>query len=77
MTKRNNPKVMSVTGSVNRISKGLTKTLSKPSTNATISEVVKLATDTPGMKCAMIITKSAVIIMRISWFISIEIDVQK
>jgi hypothetical protein len=50
ITSRNNPKVSSVTGRVNKIKRGLIKTLSKLKTTATITDVVKLATKTPFIK---------------------------
>ena len=60
ITSRNSPKVMIVTGKVNNTKMGLMKILSNASTMATITEVVKLATVTPGIKCAMMRTSSAV-----------------
>lgn len=50
ITSRNNPKVSSVTGRVNKIKRGLIKTFSKLKTTATITDVVKLATKTPFIK---------------------------
>ena len=57
---KNKPKVNKVTGKVSKTRMGLMKTLSKPNTMATMTEVVKLATETPGMKWAMAITNTAV-----------------
>jgi hypothetical protein len=48
ITSKNNPKVIIVTGNVNNTSIGLIKILSKPKTMATIIEVPKLSTRTPG-----------------------------
>jgi len=50
ITKRNKPKVMMVTGSVNNTISGFTKILSNPKTTATMTDVVKLATVIPGIK---------------------------
>jgi len=50
MTNKNNPNVNKVTGNVNSIKMGLIKVLSKLKTIATINEVVKFATTTPGIK---------------------------
>jgi len=61
ITNKNNPNVSSVTGSVNKINSGFIKTLSKLKTTATITDVVKLATKTPVIKCAIIITEIAVV----------------
>ena len=60
ITNKKSPKVTMVTGSVSNTKIGFTKMLSKPNTNATMTDVVKLATDTPGIKCAMTITIKAV-----------------
>lgn len=60
ITSKNSPKVSNVMGNVNKISNGFTKRLSSPNTTATIKEVEKLSTLTPGMKCAMITTRMAV-----------------
>jgi hypothetical protein len=49
-TKRNNPKVTTVTGNVKNTSNGLINVLSNPNTNATIIEVIKLETVMPDMK---------------------------
>jgi hypothetical protein len=68
MTNKNNPKVTSVTGKVSKIKIGFTNALSNPKTTATINEVVKLATATPGIKCAMITTRMAVIRILMSRF---------
>ena len=68
ITNKNNPKVSSVTGNVSNTRIGLTKALSNPKTTATINEVVKLATTTPGIKCAMTTTRIAVIIIRMIRF---------
>jgi len=70
ITSKNKPKVISVIGKVNRIRIGFIKMLSSPRTTATISEVVKFAIVTPGIKCAMTTTKIAVINMRRSKFIN-------
>lgn len=50
ITKRNKPKVSTVTGSVKNTMIGLIKMFNNPSTTATISAVVKPAIRTPGMK---------------------------
>lgn len=68
ITSKNNPNVSSVTGSVNKIKRGLIKTLSKLKTTATIIDVVKLATKTPDIKWAIIITEIAVVKRRKSNF---------
>ena len=70
MTNKNKPNVTIVIGKVNKIRMGFIKMLSSPSTMATISDVVKVSTETPGMKCAMTTTKTAVINIRKSKFIS-------
>ena len=44
ITKRNNPKVKIVTGSVNKINIGFTNMFNNPKTIATIIEVAKFAT---------------------------------
>jgi hypothetical protein len=49
-TKRNNPKVTTVTGKVKNTSNGLINVLSNPKTNATIIDVTKLETVMPDMK---------------------------
>ena len=64
ITNRNNPKVSSVTGNVSSTKIGLIKMFKSPKTTATIIDVVKLATETPGIKCAMTMTRSAVMMMR-------------
>jgi len=68
MTRRNNPKVINVTGSVSRTRIGFTNKFSSPKTTATIIAVTKLSDErpcvplraTPGIKCAITITKTAV-----------------
>jgi len=60
ITNRNNPKVISVTGNVSRMRMGLINTFKSPRTIATIMEVLKLATETPGIKWAMTMTRMAV-----------------
>ena len=50
MTNKNKPNVMMVTGKVNKTKIGLMKILSNPKTTATIIEVPKLSTRTPGRK---------------------------
>jgi len=50
ITNRNNPKVSNVTGNVSNTRIGLIKRFNNPKTTATIIEVVKLATETPGIK---------------------------
>ena len=69
MTNKNNPKVISVTGKVSKIKIGFTNAFSNPKTTATINDVTKLATATPGIKCAMITTRMAVIKILMSRFI--------
>lgn len=61
ITNKNSPKVTIVTGKVRITNIGFTKIFSNPKTTATIIDVVKLATETPGIKCAIIITKIEVI----------------
>jgi hypothetical protein len=61
MTSKNKPNVTIVMGKVNKMRMGFIKMLSNPRTTATISEVVKVSTETPGIKCAMTTTKRAVI----------------
>lgn len=70
MTKRKRPNVKIVTGSVSNTKTGLRKMLSNPRTQATMTEVVKLTTCTPGIKCAMHNTSTAVIRIRRSVFIA-------
>ena len=48
ITSKNNPKVIIVTGNVNKTSMGFIKILSSPKTMATIIDVPKLSTRTPG-----------------------------
>ena len=60
MTSRNSPNVIIVTGKVSNTKIGFIKILSNPKTMATMTEVVKLATLTPGIKWAMTITRNAV-----------------
>ena len=74
MTSKNKPNVTMVIGKVNRMRIGFIKMLSNPRTTATISEVVKLATTTPGMKCAIMTTKTAVIKILISKFMVIVFE---
>lgn len=50
MTNKKSPKVKRVTGRVNSTNSGLMKILSNPRTTATITEVMKLSTTTPGIK---------------------------
>lgn len=57
---KNNPKVSKVTGKVKRIKIGFTNTFNTAKTIATTIEVVKSATATPGKKCEIINTKTAV-----------------
>jgi len=61
ITSKNNPKVKSVTGRVNRTRIGFTKIFSKPKTTATIIEVVKFSTFTPFIIWERTITNNAVI----------------
>ena len=60
ITNKNKPKVRNVTGIVKNTIIGLMNVFSKPRTTATISEVVKLATVMPDMKCEINSTKIAV-----------------
>lgn len=69
ITNKNNPKVIRVTGNVSSTRMGLTNRFNNPKTIATIIEVVKLATETPGIKWAITITRMAVTIMRRTKFI--------
>lgn len=73
ITNKNNPKVISVTGNVSNTKIGFTNALSNPKTTATINEVVKLATATPGIKCAMITTRMAVIRILMSRFMFFDL----
>ena len=68
MTNKNSPKVKMVTGNVKIISTGFTKRFSSPSTMATITEVQKVSTATPGSNREIIRTSIAVTIMRIIRF---------
>ena len=61
MTSKNKSNVTIVMGKVNKIRIGFIKMLSSPRTTATISDVVNVSTETPGMKCAITTTKTAVI----------------
>jgi len=74
ITSRNNPNVSSVTGSVSNTRTGFTKRFSKPSTIATITEVKKLSTVTPGIKRAISITKIAVRSIRRIRFIKVNLS---
>lgn len=69
MTNKNSPNVSIVTGKVNKTNIGLTIALSKPKTTATITAVLKFATSTLVIKCAIPITKTDVIRILISSFI--------
>lgn len=79
MTRRNNPKVIKVTGNVRSTRIGFMNKFNNPKTTATIIAVTKLSDEspcvpprkTPGMKCAMTITKTAVIKILMSRFISL------
>ncbi len=68
MTSKNKPNVTIVMGKVNKMRMGFIKMLSNPRTTATISDVVKVSTETPGIKCAMTTTKTAVNNILISKF---------
>ncbi len=57
MTNKNNPKVKIVIGNVNKIKIGLTNRFNSPKTMATIIDVAKVSTDTPGKNLAIIKTK--------------------
>jgi len=70
ITNKNKPKVIKVTGRVKTTNIGLINRLSNPKTTATIIDVVKLATVTPGIKCAITKTKIAVSIILIIIFIN-------
>lgn len=65
ITSRNNPNVNTVIGMVSKISKGLIKVFSNPSTNATRSAVSVLFTSTPFNKKAASKTASEVVMVRI------------
>ena len=69
ITNKNNPKVIMVTGNVRITRIGFIKILSNPKTIATIIEVEKSATETPGIKCAIINTKIEVMSILITRFI--------
>ena len=60
MINKNNPSVKMVTGKVKTIRIGFTIKFKSDNTMATIIEVVKLSTFTPGKNRAIIITKTAV-----------------
>jgi hypothetical protein len=70
ITNRKSPKVTNVTGSVNRTRIGLTNKFNNDSTTATMTEVKKLSTVTPGIKWEISITSSAVRRMRMIKFMS-------
>ena len=74
MTSKNKPNVTIVMGKVNKMRIGFIKMLSNPRTTATISDVVKVSTETPGIKCAMTTTKTAVIKILISKFMFIVFE---
>jgi hypothetical protein len=63
MTIKNNPKVNTVNGMVNRTNRGLMKLFSKPSTTATKNAVIELSTVTPFNRYATINTAKAVAIV--------------
>ena len=71
ITNKNNPNESIVTGNVNRTNIGFTIALSRPKTTATITAVLKLATSTVVIKCAMPITKTDVIRILMSSFIRV------
>ena len=71
ITKRNNPKVKIVMGSVNKTIIGLTKKLSNASTTATAKAVVNWSMITPVIKYEITITSSAVNKILINRFISL------
>lgn len=78
MTSKNKPNVTIVMGKVNKMRIGFIKMLSKPSTTATISDVVKVSTETPGIKCAMTTTKTAVIkILKSKFMFIVFVSYQK
>ena len=70
ITNKNNPKVKIVAGNVNITKIGLTNKLSNPKTTATIKAVLKSATLTLVIKCAISKTKPEVIKILTSSFIS-------
>lgn len=70
ITNKNNPNVSIVTGNVKSTNIGFTIALSKPKTTATITAVVKFATSTLVIKCAISITNPDVIRILMSSFIS-------
>lgn len=72
ITSVNNPSVKILIGSVNKISTGLIKVLSKPSTRATMSAVKKPPTCTPGSTYAAINIAKALIIQLISMAIGLR-----
>lgn len=69
MTNKKSPNVKIVTGNVKITNIGLIKIFNKPSTIATNKAVVNVATCTPGIMLAIIITKIAVTKILISNFI--------
>lgn len=77
MTNRNNPSVKKVIGKVNKTKIGLIKILSNPKTIATKSDVVKLATCTPVIKCEISRTKTEVVKTLIINFICFVFVVSK
>jgi len=60
ITSKNNPKVMRVAGSVKNTKMGFTSTLRSARTTATIKDVVKVSTPTPGNTSARTRTTIAV-----------------
>ena len=73
MTSKNNPSVRIVTGSVNKTIIGLMKMLSSPNTTATMSEVAKPSTRTPGRNLAITITNTPVTnILRSKFIVAIQ-----
>lgn len=60
ITNKNKPNVRMVTGNVKMMSSGFMVTLNKAKTTATITELVKFSTETPGKKWAITKTATAV-----------------
>ena len=69
MTNKNRPNVINVMGIVNKTNIGFTKKFKSAKTIATSNEVfIPFSSRTPFMKCAITITKSAVMmILRMSF----------
>ncbi len=76
ITSKNKPNVIIVTGNVNRTNIGLMNKLRSPSTIATITEVMKESTVTPGSKFEINKTRTDVSKMRMIIFIIYNFEVK-